>query len=337
MAALSEMSGMIESTFNVVWAHPRGLSLSKIVQDYSQRIDKGESRVFTQRPATKRALLAHIAKNNMVKVKSSFGYWVGSPIDVYIYTPPSDEEKAAHLKKMGNDPANMKSRYIHNVAADALTLKLNEETFQAEPSEIQPFGLCLIVAGGLGLDGEEVGEKEGEKLGSVSKVSVCKLYPEKGDQIDAANGEVKRAGASLGEMVKAKEEGTSNPGVVYPESSLITTDSGLKYVTVREGIGAKKPTKGAIVKAHYCGWLDAFESDKKFDSSRDKGKEFQTEVGVGAVIAGWDEMLLDMRRREQRMVIIPAEQGYGDRGVPGHIPSGSTLYFHIELLSFTTA
>ena len=111
----------------------------------------------------------------MVKVKSSFGYWVGSPIDVYIYTPPSDEEKAAHLKKMGNDPANMKSRYIHNVAADALTLKLNEETFQAEPSEIQPFGLCLIVAGGLGLDGEEVGEKEGEKLGSVSKVSVCKL------------------------------------------------------------------------------------------------------------------------------------------------------------------
>ena len=33
MAALSEMSGMIESTFNVVWAHPRGLSLSKIVQD----------------------------------------------------------------------------------------------------------------------------------------------------------------------------------------------------------------------------------------------------------------------------------------------------------------
>ena len=161
--------------------------------------------------------------------------------------------------------------------------------------------------------------------------------PEKGDQIDAANGEVKRAGASLGEMVRAKEEGSNNPGVVYPESSLISTESGLQYVTVREGIGAKKPTKGSIVKAHYCGWLDAFESDKKFDSSRDKGKEFQTEVGVGAVIAGWDEMLLDMKRREQRMVIIPAEQGYGDKGVPGHIPPGSTLYFHIELLSFTTA
>jgi len=139
-------------------------------------------------------------------------------------------------------------------------------------------------------------------------------------------------------MVKAKEEGSSNPGVVYPESSLTTTESGLKYVVVREGIGAKKPARGAVVKAHYCGWLDAFESDKKFDSSRDKGKEFQTEVGVGAVIAGWDEMLLDMRRREQRMVIIPPDLAYGERGAGGGvIPPDATLYFHIELLSFSTA
>jgi len=110
----------------------------------------------------------HIAKNKMVKHKSSISYWVGSPIDVYIYPPPSEEEAAAHLEKVGGDPASKKARYVHNVAADALTLKLNEETYSVEPSDVQPFGLCLIVAGGAI-------EHEGDDIGSISKISVCKL------------------------------------------------------------------------------------------------------------------------------------------------------------------
>ena len=47
----------------------------------------------------------------------------------------------------------------------------------------------------------------------------------------------------------------------------ITTESGLKYKTVKEGTGAV-PMLGETVKAHYTGWLDGFDSEKKFDSSR---------------------------------------------------------------------
>ena len=35
---------------------------------------------------------------------------------------------------------------------------------------------------------------------------------------------------------------------------------------------------------------------------------------------------------EKRKLIIPSHLGYGDKGKPGKIPGGATLYFDIELL-----
>lgn len=90
-----------------------------------------------------------------------------------------------------------------------------------------------------------------------------------------------------------------------------------------------------MARCHYCGWLGGFEKGPKFDSSHDKGKVFETQVGVGAVIAGWDECLMGMKKKEQRMVVVPSDLGYGDAGAGGGvIPPGATLYFHIELISF---
>lgn len=68
----------------------------------------------------------------------------------------------------------------------------------------------------------------------------------------------------------------------------ITTESGLQYKVTKEGTGAV-PSPGQTVKAHYTGWLDGFDSDKKFDSSRDRGRPFSFSVGKGQVIRGWDE------------------------------------------------
>lgn len=48
---------------------------------------------------------------------------------------------------------------------------------------------------------------------------------------------------------------------------------------------------------HYTGWLDDFESPKKFDSSYDRGKPLSFRAGVGQVIQGWDEAVLQMRVR----------------------------------------
>lgn len=111
-----------------------------------------------------------------------------------------------------------------------------------------------------------------------------------------------------------------------------TTTSGLKYKVTREGTGAK-PSVGDNVKTQYTGWLDDFESEKKFDSSRDRGRPFSFRVGTGQVIKGWDESFLDMQVGERRNIIIPPALGYGDRGAGGIIPGGATLYFDVELLA----
>jgi peptidylprolyl isomerase len=75
---------------------------------------------------------------------------------------------------------------------------------------------------------------------------------------------------------------------VDPYKDFVTTESGLKYKVTKEGNGSI-PQPGTTVQTQYTGWLDGFDSVKKFDSSRDRGRPFSFKVGAGQVIRGWDE------------------------------------------------
>ncbi|MCP4705736.1 MAG: FKBP-type peptidyl-prolyl cis-trans isomerase [candidate division Zixibacteria bacterium] len=128
------------------------------------------------------------------------------------------------------------------------------------------------------------------------------------------------------EATATADGGETKEGYVL-DGNEITTESGLKYVDEVVGEGAS-PEKGQTVTVHYTGFL---EDGTKFDSSVDRGQQFQFKIGVGQVIKGWDEGVMSMKVGGKRKLIIPAELGYGARGAGGVIPPNATLIFDVEL------
>ena len=117
------------------------------------------------------------------------------------------------------------------------------------------------------------------------------------------------------------------------QSVIVSTDSGLGYTILKAAEG-EKPAVGNRVTVHYTGWLNVDgEPGKKFDSSVDRGEPFTFHLGVGMVIAGWDEGVKSMQIGEKRRLFIPAHLGYGARGAGAAIPPNADLIFDVELLS----
>jgi FKBP-type peptidyl-prolyl cis-trans isomerase len=106
------------------------------------------------------------------------------------------------------------------------------------------------------------------------------------------------------------------------------TPSGLRFVVQKQGSGGS-PAAGASVTVHYTGML---LNGLVFDSSVQRGSP--AVFRVGEVIPGWNEALLAMKKGEKRLLIIPPELGYGERGYPGVIPPNAFLVFEVELLAF---
>src|SRR5690606_27214675 len=109
----------------------------------------------------------------------------------------------------------------------------------------------------------------------------------------------------------------------------VTTESGLKYIVIDEGNGAKAEN-GKAVEVHYTGYLT---DGKVFDSSRDRGEPIEFVLGKGQVIKGWEEGIALMSIGDKFKLIIPPALGYGERGAGNVIPPNTTLIFDVELMS----
>lgn len=94
-------------------------------------------------------------------------------------------------------------------------------------------------------------------------------------------------------------------------------------------VGTGEPVvEGDTVAVHYVGTL---QNGQEFDNSRKRGEPFEFTVGGGMVIAGWEEGVVGMQEGGQRILVIPPEKAYGERGI-GPIPGNATLVFAIELI-----
>jgi len=106
------------------------------------------------------------------------------------------------------------------------------------------------------------------------------------------------------------------------------TDSGLRYKMIQKGKGAQAQ-KGNTVSVHYEGSL---LSGQVFDSSYKRNQPIDFQLGVGQVIAGWDEGIGLLQVGDKARFVIPSDLAYGSSGAGGVIPPDATLLFDVELM-----
>ncbi|TDC23975.1 FKBP-type peptidyl-prolyl cis-trans isomerase [Streptomyces sp. 8K308] len=104
---------------------------------------------------------------------------------------------------------------------------------------------------------------------------------------------------------------------------------GVTIERLSPGDGKNFPQRGDMVVIHYVGTL---LDGRKFDSSYDRGTPFETKIGVGNVIKGWDEGVPQLSLGEKAILTCTPDYAYGDLGFPPAIPPNSTLRFEVDLL-----
>ena len=110
------------------------------------------------------------------------------------------------------------------------------------------------------------------------------------------------------------------------EKGAVKTDSGLVFITLKEGSGPiPKPTD--TISVNYRGLLT---DGKEFDSSFKRGRP--SEFKLDNVIKCWTEGVQKMKVGGKARLFCPASLAYGDNGAGDLILPGAALEFEIELL-----
>ena len=107
---------------------------------------------------------------------------------------------------------------------------------------------------------------------------------------------------------------------------VFSTGSGLQYMVLRQGAGAR-PKSTDRVRVNYQG---ATLDGKVFDSSYERGEP--AEFALNQVIAGWTEGVAMMPVGGKFRFWIPSELAYGPKGAGEMIGPNATLVFDVELL-----
>jgi FKBP-type peptidyl-prolyl cis-trans isomerase FkpA len=126
--------------------------------------------------------------------------------------------------------------------------------------------------------------------------------------------------------LRNREEGAAFLSKNKSEKGVITTPSGLQYMVLRQGSGAR-PTPQSRVRVNYEGKL---LNGTVFDSSYQRGQP--AEFGLSQVIAGWTEGVSLMPVGAKYRFWIPSNLAYGPNGGQGPIGPDATLTFDVELM-----
>lgn len=94
---------------------------------------------------------------------------------------------------------------------------------------------------------------------------------------------------------------------------------------------SRRSVVGDYTRYHYNG---TFLNGVTFDTSYQRNSTYNTYIGMGYVIAGMDQALLNVCMGERRRVTIPPHLAYGDKGAGDVIPPYAVLVFDIHIIDF---
>lgn len=155
-------------------------------------------------------------------------------------------------------------------------------------------------------------------LGEAERNSVRQAFSQK----IQARMQARAAAAAEGNRAEGARFLATNKAV----KGVFTTGSGLQYMVLRQGAGARpKPTDSVRVNYHGT-TLDG----KVFDSSYERGQP--AEFALNQVIAGWTEGVAMMPVGSKFRFWIPGELAYGPKGAGQMIGPNATLVFDVELM-----
>ena len=164
-----------------------------------------------------------------------------------------------------------------------------------------------------------------ETLSIVRNGSAARSF--KTDQA-AFDGYLKDAAAASQTRTKAKRD-ADLAQIASKWPAAVVSPTGLRSVILKQGSG-QKPLPGARASVAYRGM---FLSGTVFDASSSHGGPIEFRMGVDRLLPGWEEALLDMKAGEKRLVIMPPELAFGERGSgDGAIPGNAFLVFEFELV-----
>lgn len=116
------------------------------------------------------------------------------------------------------------------------------------------------------------------------------------------------------------------PTITFPAGDAPAT---LQRKVLHEGTGPVVAS-GELLAADYLGQV---WGGKVFDNSYDRKAPAGFPIGVGKVVAGWDDTLVGMRAGSRVLVSIPPDLGYGASGNPdAGIKGTDTLVFVVDLV-----
>ncbi|WP_162802028.1 FKBP-type peptidyl-prolyl cis-trans isomerase [Ornithinimicrobium murale] len=126
-------------------------------------------------------------------------------------------------------------------------------------------------------------------------------------------------------------DGTSPAQITIPEGEEPPTELVVQPLIKGEG---KEVQSGQNVRMQYTGvqWSDG----EQFDTSLQEGRQaFETVIGAGQVIQGWDEGLVGQTIGSRVLLVIPPDMAYGDapEGSPSADLKEETLVFVVDILA----